>query len=217
MRHFVVLLLLLLSRHSFAQRFPDPIPGLQAAVRFCANLDEDEAIIDCVQLESAADWVTKEALPICISQSFDNEKVGCLRSIVNNEIRVEEVQVCESISFAEEQAQCLAEIRRPFSYRTRIKVDARPGLQAASRLCQSFFGDDDKKRCVREMSQAELYTVEAIQFCESLFSDDEKIACVAKLKNRFIVREEVSACERVFGDNRKLECLEGVRRKYRLR
>ncbi|WP_374031958.1 hypothetical protein [Bdellovibrio bacteriovorus] len=216
MKQMVLFALMLVSVPAYSIPIPDPVPGLQAALQFCASIEDDNEIPRCVRLESGANWVSKEALPICRHQNFDSERVNCLAGVVNRDIRPEEVDVCESLTFDDEKARCLADIQRPFPYRTRLKVDARPGLQAASRLCQSFFYDEDKRRCLNEMSAAELFTAEAVGFCADRFSDDEKIQCLGKLRNKFIVREEVLMCDRVFDDAGKLSCLEGVQRKYRL-
>lgn len=217
MKQIALVFLMLLSIKAFSAPVPDPVPGLQAALQFCMGIEDESEIPRCVWLESSANWVTREALPICRNQSFDSDRINCLAGIVNREIRPEEVAVCESLTFDDEKAQCLAQIPRLFPYRTRLKVDPRPGLQAVSRLCQSFFHDDDKRRCLNELSSAELFTVEAAGFCAGLFSDDEKIQCLGKLRNKFIVREEVLMCDRVFDDAGKLSCLEGVQRKYQLR
>lgn len=214
MRLFVAFTFLLLSVESFAQRIPDPIPGLQAALQFCMTIQDDDSIAQCVTLESAANWVTPEALPICRNQNFDTDRISCLRGIVNIQIRPEEVRVCESLNFNDEKAQCLADIRRPFPYRTRIKVDPQPGRDEVANLCRSFFSDDDKKKCLSEMTQADLFTVDAVRFCSEQFTDDDKIQCLGQLKNHFIVREEVILCKRIFNDDQKISCLSGVQRKY---
>lgn len=217
MRHLLISFVVLLSSAAKAIPVPDPIPGLQAALQFCLTIEDDREIPRCVRLESGANWVTREALPICQLQDFDDQRVQCLAGIVDKDIRPQEVRVCESLTFNDEKARCLAEINRPFLYRTRLKVDPRPGLDAASRLCQSFFFDEDKRRCLAQMTSAELFTVEAVEFCGSRFSDDDKISCLGRLRNRFIVRDEVSLCLRVFTDEGQLACLEGVVRKYQLR
>ncbi|WP_374034788.1 hypothetical protein ACES2I_02575 [Bdellovibrio bacteriovorus] len=217
MKQILFFALMLISAPAYSIPIPDPIPGLQAALQFCVAIADDSEIPQCVRLESAANWVAKEALQICRNQNFDSDRVNCLAGIVNRDIRPGEVAVCESLTFDDEKARCLAAINRPFPYRTRLKVDPRPGLQAASHLCQSFFYDDDKRRCLNEMSAAELFTVEAVAFCADRFSDDEKIQCLGRMRNRFVVREEVLMCERVFDDGGKLSCLEGVQRKYQLR
>ncbi|UXR64908.1 hypothetical protein EZJ49_01415 [Bdellovibrio bacteriovorus] len=217
MKHMLLVFVLMSSVSARAIPFPDPVPGLMAALQFCTQIEDETVIPACVQIESSANWFTKEALPICRQQNFDEDRVRCLRGIHNSDIRVEEVQVCESLTFDDEKACCLAEIHRPFPYRTRLKVDPTPGLQAASRLCQSFFADDDKRRCLKELSAAELFTVESVGFCASRFSDDEKIQCLGLLRNKFIVADEVRICEKVFTDEGKLSCLQGVERKYLLR
>lgn len=215
MRWFTLCTAVLLSLSAHAQRVPDPIPGLQAALQFCTNLWDTDTIAPCVRLESGANWVTREALPICAQQNFDDEKVACLGGIIDSEIRPEEVRVCESLTFNDEKARCLANIRRPFPYRTRLKVDPQPGRDEAARLCQSFFFDDDKKRCLNEMTLADLLTVDAVRFCASLFVDNDKIQCLGRLKDRMILSEEVSLCKKVFTDEEQLKCLEGVKRKYK--
>nr|BFD65623.1 hypothetical protein HAGR004_06450 [Bdellovibrio sp. HAGR004] len=217
MKHLLLIFVVMSSVSAQAIPVPDPVPGVMAALQFCTQIEDDTVIPACVRIESSANWFTKEALPICMQQSFDEDRVRCLRGIQNSHIRVEEVQVCESLTFDDEKARCLAEINRPFPYRTRLKVDPTPGLQAASRLCQSFFTDEDKRRCLRELTAAELFTVDAVGFCADRFSDDEKIQCLAILRNKFIVADEVRICEKVFTDEGKLSCLQGVERKYLLR
>jgi hypothetical protein len=214
MRLLLFITLLIAAVETHAQRVPNPIPGLQAALQFCMGIRDDAMITECVRLESGANWVTPEALPICSNQNFDEDRISCLRGIVNIQIRPEEVRVCDSLTFDDEKAKCLAEIRRPFPYRTRIKVDPVPGRDQAANLCSSFFSDDDKKRCLMEMTRADLLTVDAVRFCSEQFSDDDKIQCLGRLKDHFIVAEEVSLCKKVFTDEGQLGCLSGVQRKY---
>lgn len=215
MRFFIFLLIILFQDQAFSQRFPDPIPGLQAALQFCNIIQSDDMIIKCVALESGANWITREALPICEDQNFDNERVSCLEGIINSDIRPQEARICESLNFQSEQAKCLRNIRRPFPYITRIKVDPQPGLDATSNFCQSFFFDSDKKKCLDEMVQADLITISAVDFCRGQFSDQNKIKCLGRLKNRLIFDEEVLLCQKVFTDERQIRCLESVQRKYR--
>lgn len=214
MRNLVLILLSFLSINAKAQRIPDPIPGLRAAMQFCVSIDNDKMISQCVRLESGANWVTPEALPICLLQNFDEDRVNCLSKIVNSQIRPEEVKVCESLNFDEEKAKCLADIRRPFPYRTRIKVNPQPGRDQASLLCQSMFSDDDKRKCLNEMSRADLLSVDAVAFCAEQFTDDDKIQCLGKLKDRLIFSEEVTICKKVFTESEQILCLSGVQRKY---
>jgi hypothetical protein len=216
MRLLAFLLTGILAAPSFAQSFPDPIPGLQAAMNFCLILRDDDAIEKCVRLESAANWVTPEALSICRKQTFEDEKVDCLEGVVNRQIRPEEVQVCESFRSRFDQAQCLTEVDRPFPYVTRLKIDPQPGRDRASDLCRSFFFDDDKRACLQIISKASLYTVDSVQFCSRQFRDSEKLDCLQQLKDRFIAKEEVQACSKIFHDDLKLRCLQGVNRKFRL-
>lgn len=215
MRILSFLLVILFQIQAFAQRVPDPIPGLEAALQFCNLIQSDDMIIKCVALESGANWVTREALPVCENQNFDNERVSCLEGIINSDIRPQEARICESLNFPSEQAKCLRNIRRPFPYTTRIKVDPQPGLDAASDFCQSFFFDSDKKKCLNEMVQADLITVSVVDFCRAQFSDQNKIKCLGRLKNRLIVNDEVLLCQKVFTDERQTRCLESVQRKYR--
>lgn len=217
MKHLLFFVLMMGSVSAHAIPIPDPVPGLMAALQFCTYIEDESVIPACIRAESSANWFTKEALPICMQQSFDEDRVRCLQSIQNSDIRVEEVQVCESLTFDDEKARCLADIQRPFPYRTRLKVDPTPGMRAASRLCQSFFADEDKRRCLHEMSAAELFTVDSVGFCADRFSDDEKIQCLGLLRNKFIVADEVKICDKVFTDEGKLSCLQGVERKYLLR
>jgi hypothetical protein len=185
-------------------------------MNFCLILRDDDAIEKCVRLESAANWVTPEALSICRRQSFDDEKVECLESIVNRQLRPDEVQVCESLRSRFDQARCLTEVDRPFPYVTRLKIDPQPGRDRASELCRSFFSDDDKRQCLQISSLANLYTVDSVHFCSKRFLDSEKLDCLQRLRDRFITKEEVQACSKVFLDDPKLRCLQGVNRKFRL-
>lgn len=195
-------------------RFPDPIPGLKAALQFCSQIQDDKMLINCIRIESGANWLTAEALPICSMQTFDTDRVKCLQGIIDNHIRPEEVEVCESLTFNDQKAQCLKDIARPFPYKTRFKVDPQPGRDEAATFCKSFFFDKDKKSCLNILSSADLITVEAVRFCQNQFSDRDKLDCMDRTKNRFIVPEEVLMCESVFSNSAKLTCLEGVQRKY---
>lgn len=215
MRNFFFLITVFFQIQAFSQRTPDPIPGLQAALRFCNLIQSDDIIIKCIALESGANWVTREALPVCENQNFDNERVSCLEGIINSDIRPQEARICESLNFPSEQAKCLREIRRPFPYVTRIKVDPQPGLDAAATFCQSFFFDNDKKKCLNEMVQADLITTAVVEFCSRQFTDQNKIICLGRLKNRFVIDDEVLLCQKVFTDERQIKCLEGVQRKYK--
>ncbi len=218
MKHLLVLSFLALFSTSLAKAIPvpNPIPGLQAALQFCLAIEDVREIPYCVRLESSANWVSRDALPICALQSLDEERVRCLAGIVNKEIYPDEVQICDSLTFANEKARCLGKISRPFPYRTRIKVDPRPGLEAATLLCQSFSYDEDKRRCQALVAEAELFTVEAVQFCGELFSDQDRISCLGRLSNRFIVRDEVTLCQKVSMQEEQMFCLEEVQRKYKL-
>ncbi len=217
MKLLLLLSLLFQAGSAHAQKkFPDPLPGLEAALQFCLQIRDDVSIGDCVTLESSANWVTKEALFICSQQSFDSDRVLCLQGIIDHYIRPEEVIVCESLTFDDEKAQCLGDIQRPYNYKTYYQINPQPGLQEAAQLCRSFFSDDDKRKCLFEMQQANLFTVAAVRYCGGLFSDDDKIQCLARLRNHLILPEEARLCGKIFSDEDKTYCLEGVRRKYRL-
>ena len=218
MRFYILFLMGFLSSFGNANtppgRIPDPIPGLKAALQFCGQIKDDEAMKACVQLESGANWITPEALPICSIQSFDDDRINCFKGIVDRQIRPEEVDVCKSMTFNDEKAQCLAEINRPFPYKTKLKIDPQPGRDEAAQLCKTFFFDQDKKTCLAILSGADLLTVDGVRFCKKQFSDHDKLGCLERLKNHFIVPEEVTLCGTVFTSEAQVQCLEGVQRKY---
>jgi hypothetical protein len=200
--------------NQLSTRLPDPVPGLKAALQFCSQIRDDKMVAICIQLESSANWITAEALPICSMQTFDDNRISCLRGILDNQIRSDEVAVCESLAFGDQKSRCLTEIARPYPFKTKFKVDPKPGRDELSAFCTTLFFEKDKKTCLNILSSADLLTVESVRFCQVQFSDSAKLNCLEKLKNRLIVREEVAICDSVFSTSGKVNCLEGVQRKY---
>lgn len=103
--------LIICSSTSFAQQKRIDAAGICMGMGFAFSSDTD----DCVEAIRGAYYIEQNALQVCKSLPFGDDKIECLSAIANKTYTDSEVQLCRSKVFSDDRNSCLENNGQPYS------------------------------------------------------------------------------------------------------
>lgn len=90
---------------------------------------------------------------------------------------------------------------------TASENDVEDGIAAAERVCAKQFLPSDLRECLKIVSDAKYFEVDAVAVCDRVFLPSDSRKCLASIKNKVYRPAVLEACGKVFLPSDQIACL----------